>query len=159
MLVRLPKSVIRECMPLRKFMKYMELIGSRIIDVEHFSLEEVIDQQVWWDATVEEYTSIIMNDVWDILLRPDGKSYVSSMCLYKIKHVSYGSIKNFKERFVVINFSQKVGVDYEEKISLAMYASIQAIICISIVIRWRIHHMDVKTIFLNEIIKEEVYID
>jgi hypothetical protein len=46
---------------------------------------------------VEEYTSIMKNDVWDIVPRPEGKSIVSSKWLYKIKHAVDGSIEKFKE--------------------------------------------------------------
>jgi hypothetical protein len=51
---------------------------SSIIVVEPSNFEEVEDQQVLRDAMVEEYTSIMRNDVWDIVLRPKGKSMVSS---------------------------------------------------------------------------------
>jgi hypothetical protein len=54
---------------------------------------------------VEEYTSIMKNDVCDIVLRLEGKSVVSSKWLYKIKHVANGSIEKFKVRFVVRGFS------------------------------------------------------
>jgi hypothetical protein len=85
---------------------------------------------------------------------------VSSRWLYKIKHVANGSIKKFKVRFVARGFSQKEGVDYEETFSpVTRYASIQAVISIASVMRWRIHQMDVKTTFLNGIIEEEVYIE
>jgi hypothetical protein len=63
---------------------------------------------------VEEYTSIMKNDVWDIVPRPEGKSVVSSRWLYKIKHVADGSIKKYKARFVARGFSQKEGVDPDE---------------------------------------------
>jgi hypothetical protein len=47
-------------------------------------------------------------------------------------------------------------VEYEDTFSpVAKYASIQAVISISLVMRWRIHHMDVKTTFLNEIFEEK----
>jgi hypothetical protein len=36
---------------------------SSIIDVEPSSFEEVTDQEVWWDSMVEEYTSIMRNNV------------------------------------------------------------------------------------------------
>jgi hypothetical protein len=112
------------------------------------------------DAMVEEYTSIMRNDVWDIVSRLEGKSVVSSRWLYKIKHVADGSIEKFKVRFVVRGFSQKEGVDYEETFSpVTRYASIRVVISISLVMRWRIHQMDVKTTFLNGIIEEEVYIE
>jgi hypothetical protein len=47
----------------------------------------------------------------------------------KIKHVGYGSIDKFKERFVVRGFSQKEGVDYDETFSpITRYTSIREII-------------------------------
>jgi hypothetical protein len=52
-----------------------------------------------------EYTSIMKNDVWDIVPRLEGKSVVTSRWLYKIKHVADGSIEKFKARFVARGFS------------------------------------------------------
>jgi hypothetical protein len=42
---------------------------SSIIDVEPSNFEEEAYQQVWWDSMVEEYTFIMRNDVWDIVMR------------------------------------------------------------------------------------------
>ena len=47
-----------------------------------------------------EYTSIMKNDVWDIVPRLEGKSIVTSTWLDKIKHAIDGSIKKCKVRFV-----------------------------------------------------------
>ena len=63
---------------------------------------------------VEEYHSIMKNDVWEIVPRPEGKSVVTSRWLYKIKHGADGSIEKYKARFVTKGFSQKEGVDYDE---------------------------------------------
>jgi len=49
---------------------------------------------VWRDAMVEEYTSLIKNDVWEVVPRPEGNSMVTSRSLYKIKYVADGSIEN-----------------------------------------------------------------
>jgi hypothetical protein len=67
---------------------------------------------------VEEYTSIMKNDVWHIVPRPEGKSVVSSRWLYKIKHAADGNIEKFKVRFAVRGFSKREGVDYEETFAL-----------------------------------------
>jgi hypothetical protein len=91
---------------------------------------------------LEEYTSITRNDVQDIVSRPKGKLDVSSRWLYKIKHVADGSIKNFKVRLMARGFSQKEGVDHERTFAPVMrYASIQVVISIYSVMRWRIHQM------------------
>jgi hypothetical protein len=42
-----------------------------ILDSEPSSFQEAVDQ-VWRDAMVEEYTSIMKNDVWDIVPRLRG---------------------------------------------------------------------------------------
>jgi hypothetical protein len=99
-----PRSTVREQRPSKKFPNYMALM-SRIIDVDPCSFEEAKNQQVWLDAMVEEYTYIMMNDVWDMFSRLDGKSFVISIWLYEIKHDAYGSIENFKARFVQRGFS------------------------------------------------------
>jgi hypothetical protein len=54
---------------------------------------------------VEDYNSIMRNDVCYIVLRPEGNAVVYSIVLYKIKHFAYGTIENFKVRFVVRWFS------------------------------------------------------
>ena len=96
---------------------------------------------------VKEYTSIMKNTIWDIVSKSNRKSVVSSRELYKIKHVVDGSIEKFKARFVARGFSQKEGVDYEETFALiTRYASLQVVISIASVMRWRIHQMDVKTV-------------
>ena len=74
---------------------------------------------------VEDYTSIMRNDVWDIMERQKGKLVVSSRWLYKIKHVADDRIDNFKEKFVARGFSQNEGVDYEDTFSpITRYDSI-----------------------------------
>jgi hypothetical protein len=69
---------------------------SHIIDTEPSFHGEGTSQQVWKDAMAEEYQSILKNDVWDIVLRPEGKSVVTSKWIYKIKHVVDGSVRNTK---------------------------------------------------------------
>ena len=56
--------------------------------------------------SIEEYQSIMKNDVWDVVPRPNGKSIVTSKWIYKIKHAADGSIKKYKARFVAQGFSQ-----------------------------------------------------
>eukprot|EP00253_Pinus_taeda_P035445 PITA_35445 len=109
---------------------------------------------------MEEYSSIMKNDVWEVVPRLEGNSVVTSKWLYKIKHVADGSIEKFKARFVVREFSQVEGVDYEETFAhVARYTSIWSIISIAAEMDWKIHQMDVKTAFLNGFIQEEVYIE
>ena len=100
------------------------------------------------------------NDVWEIVLRPKKKFVVTSKWIYKIKHIADGGIEKYKPRFVARGFSQKEGIDYKETFApMARYISIRTILALAVVMKWKIHQMDVKTTFLNGIVKEEVYVE
>ena len=54
-------------------------------------------------------------------------------------------------------FSQIEGIDYDETFGpFARYSSIRSILALSGEMGWCVHHMDVKIVFLNGIIEEEV---
>jgi len=96
-----------------------------MIESKPTNFEEAIKKQVWKDAMIEEYASIMKNEVWEIIPRPKGKSIVSSKWIFKIKHATDGSIEKYKARYIARGFSQQEGVDYDKTFSLvAPYTSI-----------------------------------
>ena len=63
--------------------------------------------------------------MWEVVLRPKGKSMVTSKWIYKIKDAADGSFEKYKVRFMGHGFSQKEGVDYDETFApIARYTSI-----------------------------------
>jgi hypothetical protein len=158
-LVGAPRRSTRERRQPAKFNDYVALV-SQLVDSEPSNYQEAAQHQVWRDAMVEEYTSIMQNDVWEVVPRPTDRAVVGSRWIYKIKHGADGSIEKYKARFVAKGFSQKEGIDYEETFApVARYTSIRAIISFAAQMGWQIHQMDVKTAFLNGVLKEEVYIE
>jgi hypothetical protein len=102
---------------------------SHIIHFEPSCYEEATSHPVWRNVMMEEHQYIMKNDVWDIVLRPEGKSVVTYKWIYKIKHTVDGSIERHKTRFVATGFSQVEGIDYEETFApVARYTSIRMII-------------------------------
>ena len=78
---------------------------THIIDAEPSTYEETARLQVWKDAMMEEYQSIMKNDVWEVVPRPEGKFVVTLKWIFKIKHAADGSIEKYKMRFVARGFS------------------------------------------------------
>ena len=60
---------------------------------------------MWVYAMVDEYSSIMTNDVWEIVPRPQNRSIVGSRWIYKIKYVADGSIEKFKARFLAKGYA------------------------------------------------------
>lgn len=67
-----------------------------IPNVEPSNASEALKHQVWKDAMVEEYQSILKNDVWDIVPRPKEKSVISSKWLSKLSMLQMVALKNIK---------------------------------------------------------------
>jgi hypothetical protein len=112
-----PRGTFRDSKKPKRFSSYFSAM-SHIIDTEPSCHGESTGQQVWQDAMAEEYQSIKKNDVWDIVLRPEGKFVVTSSWIYKIKNAADGSVEKYKTRFVAKGFSQVEGIDYEETFAL-----------------------------------------
>ena len=104
---------------------------------------------------MDEYYSIMKNNTWEIVMRPEGKSMVTSKYIYKIMHAVKGNIEKHKARFLERGFSYKEGVNYEDTFApVARYTSLKDIIDLSSMMGWILHHIDVKTTFLNGVIEE-----
>eukprot|EP00253_Pinus_taeda_P024974 PITA_24974 len=135
---------------LDRYTRYMALVGE-CVETEPSSFKEVVKEPIWVDGMVEEYDSIVRNNVWDVVSRPENKSVVSSRWLYKVKQDADGSLEKHKARFVTRGFSQIEGIDYDEIFyPIARYSSIRSMLVLSAHMGWKIHQMDVKIAFFKK---------
>ena len=78
--------------------------------------------------------------------------------IYKTKYKADGLLDKHKERLVVKGYAQKEGIDYIETFAPTdKWETIRSLFSIADQKEWKIHHMDVKTAFLNGDLKEDVY--
>ena len=65
----------------------------------------------------------------------------------------------YKARVVAKGYVQKQGIDYEEVFApVARIETVRVILALAGSSGWRVHHLDVKTAFLNGRLEEEVYV-
>ena len=109
-----------------------------LINSKPSSFEEAAQHDVWQEDMVEKYDSIMKNQDWEIVPRPEGKKVVESRWISKVKHAADGSVEKYKAHFVDKGFSEKEGMDYEETFaSVARYSSIRTIISLAAEMGWR----------------------
>jgi hypothetical protein len=123
---------------------------TELIDAEPSTSEQAAKHGVWQEAMMEEYASIMKNDVWELVPRWDvwdvwelvseDKRVVVSRWIYKVKHAADGSVEKYKARFVAKGFSQKDRVNYEESFApVARYSSIRVVMSLAIEMGWCVH--------------------
>jgi hypothetical protein len=76
-----------------------------------------------------------------------------------VKKDELGNIVRYKAQLVVEGYIQRAGVDYDEVFApVARMESVRLMIAVVAHQGWEVHHMDVKSAFLNDDLQEEVYV-
>ena len=79
--------------------------------------------------------------------------------MFKVKKDEHGAIVKHKTRLVAKGYVQREGVDFEEVFApVARLESVRLILAVAAHRGWEVHHMDVKSAFLNCDLNEEVYV-
>jgi hypothetical protein len=105
-----------------------------------------------------EIESINCNRTWSLVPLPPDKKAISSRWVYKVKPGTAGNPTRYKARLVARGFEQKDGVDFLETFApVVRWETIRVLIAIAVHLNWPIHQLDILTAFLNDILKEDVY--
>ena len=126
---------------------------------EPTSFDEADREEKWRLAMKEEIESINSNDTWSLVEGVKGKKVIGLKWVYKLKKDSEGKIVKHKARLVAKGYVQQQGIDFEEVFApVARIETIRLIVALAVQGGWLLHHMDVKSAFLNGELLEEVYV-
>ncbi|KAK1423984.1 hypothetical protein QVD17_19295 [Tagetes erecta] len=121
---------------------------------------EAKDKPEWIKAMKDELNSIEKNNTWVLVNPPNGVRTIGLKWLYKAKRNADGSIYRYKARLVAKGYAQKPGIDFDEVFApVARIETIRFLIAHAAMKGWEIHHLDVKTAFLNGDLEEEIYVN
>ena len=115
--------------------------------------------QVWVKAMKEELDAIEKSATWELITPPIKCRPIGLKWVFKIKKNSRGEVTRHKARLVAKRYSQRYVIDYEEVFAhVARFESIRVLMALAAQGRWELHHLDVKSAFLNGKIEEEIYV-
>ena len=104
----------------------------------------------------EEILAILRNNTWTMVKSRKEIILIGVKWVFRVKKDNMGKVVRYKARLVVKGYSQKEGIDYGQVFSpVARMESIRILIAIAAQEEWELHHLDVKTAFLNGEIKED----
>ena len=79
--------------------------------------------------------------------------------MYKVKRDELGAIVMHKVRLVARGFVQREGIDFKEVFApVARMESVRLLLALAAAKDWRVHHLDVKSAFLNGGLAETVFV-
>jgi hypothetical protein len=107
----------------------------------------------------EEMRSIHDNQTWELTTLPAGHRAIGLKWVFKVKKDPAGLIVKHKARLVAKGYAQRQGVDFDEVFApVARLETVRLLLALAAHSGWQVHHMDVKSAFLNGELEEEVYV-
>jgi hypothetical protein len=129
-----------------------------IIEPENY--QEAFGDKAWQKAMKEELEVIEKNNTWELVERPIDKPVIGVKWVYKTKLHLDGSVQKLKAHLVAKGYAQKSGIDYNETFGpVARLDTIRTLIALAAQKGWKLFQLDVKSAFLNGVLKEEVYVE
>ncbi|GKA73488.1 retrovirus-related pol polyprotein from transposon TNT 1-94 [Tanacetum coccineum] len=111
------------------------------------------------EAMQEELNEFERLEVWELVPRPDRVMIITLKWIYKVKLDELGGVLKNKARLVARGYRQEEGIDFEESFApVARLEAIRIFIAFAAHMNMIVYQMDVKTAFLNGILREEVYV-
>ncbi|GJZ48005.1 retrovirus-related pol polyprotein from transposon TNT 1-94 [Tanacetum coccineum] len=121
--------------------------------------KDALTQACWIEAMQEELHEFERLEVWELVPRPDKVMVITLKWIYKVKLDEMGGILKNKARLVARGYRQEEGIDFEESFALvARLDAIRIFLAYAAHMNMIVYQMDVKTAFLNGILREEVYV-
>ena len=107
----------------------------------------------------EEVDQIEKNNTWTSMSRPKGKNVIGTKWVFRNKLNENGEVRRNKARLICKSYAQE-GVDQGETFSpVERHEGVKTLVAYLAYKKYKVYQMDVKSIFLNGILEEEVYIE
>ncbi|GJU59077.1 retrotransposon protein, putative, ty1-copia subclass [Tanacetum coccineum] len=98
-------------------------------------------------------------EVWELVPHPDKVMVITLKWIYKVILDELGGILKNKARLVARGYRQEEGINFEESFALvARLGAIRIFLAYAAHMNMIVYQMDIKTEFLNGILREVVYV-
>nr|GEY22118.1 retrovirus-related Pol polyprotein from transposon TNT 1-94 [Tanacetum cinerariifolium] len=137
----------------------LHISPSVLSKIEPKNFKSAIIKDCWFQAMQDEIHKFDRLQVWELVHQPDCVMIIVLKWIYKVKLDEYGDVLKNKARLVEKGYRQEEGIDFEESFApVARIEEIRIFITNAASRNMTVYQMDVKTAFLNDELKEEVYV-
>ncbi|GKA61810.1 retrovirus-related pol polyprotein from transposon TNT 1-94 [Tanacetum coccineum] len=123
------------------------------------SYKDALTESSWIEAMQEELNEFERLEVWELVPRPYQVMIITLKWIFKVKLDELGGMLKNKARLVARGYRQEEGIEFEESFTpVARLEAIRIFIAFAAHMNIVVYQMDVKTTFLNGILRKEVYV-
>jgi hypothetical protein len=122
------------------------------------SYHDVILYPEWQHMMSKEIAALERIGTWDLMPCPSHVCPITCKWVYKVKTCSDGSSECYKAHLIARGFQQEQDHDYDKTFThVAHMTTILTLLIVTSISEWSISQLDVKNVFLNGELREDVY--
>ena len=129
---------------------------------ESMNYKEALKFFYWSDWKVAmklKIASHIKNDIWELVNKSRERTIITGRWVFKLKYEVDDQIFRFKARWIVHEYKQQKEINYNEIwIEIVKFFSFRILFAIAAERRLQIQQMNIVTVFLYELLNENVYV-
>jgi hypothetical protein len=111
----------------------------------------------WRAAMEDEYGTLMSNGTWEVIPRPQGSNIITGKWIFTHKLCADGGFDRYKACWVLRDFTQRLGVDYNETFSpVVKPVTVHTMLATAVSRDWPIQQLDVKNVFLHDTLSKTV---
>ncbi|XP_070005109.1 uncharacterized mitochondrial protein AtMg00820-like [Nicotiana sylvestris] len=127
--------------------------------LEPKNIKEALKDADWITEMQEGLYQFKRNKVWHLVPRPSNRTIIGTRWVFRNELDEHRNTTRNKVRLIVQGYNQEEGIDYDETFApLARMEAIRINIASDSHIEFTLFQMDVKSAFLNDFLKEKVYV-
>jgi hypothetical protein len=127
--------------------------------LEPKKVNDALNDESWVEAMYKVFHQFIQNDVWSLVPRPTDHNIIGTKWIFKNKYNKHSIVVRNKTHLVAYRYTQVEGIDFYETFApVARLESIRTLLEIACHLKFKLYQMDEKSVFLNGLLHEEVFV-
>ncbi|KAL3690152.1 hypothetical protein R1sor_016461 [Riccia sorocarpa] len=144
--------------PPQRYIDYNLALTVELREPESF--QQALQDPRWRRAIAAEIQSLKKKQTCDLAPLPSGARPISARWIFRIKPSTQPTVAPIcKARLVARGFQQRLGIDYFDTFApVVKFTTLRAVLSLSARAAWPLHHLDIKSAFLQGELDEAVYL-
>ena len=117
-----------------------------------------LNAKEWQEALDYKISQLKKHGTWVVQDLPPGQTVIPCSGVVRVKRGPNGKVQSYRVRIVAGGHRQVKGINYTETFSAAAKMPTIHVVLVNAAHQdWEIEHIDVKSVYLNAPLKEEIY--
>lgn len=128
--------------------------------LEPKNTKDALNDEFWIYTMKEELTKFTRQNMWTLVPRPFDANSIGTKWVYQTKTYGKGEIVRNMAHLAAQGYSQEQGIEFDETYALVSWIElVRLLLAIACDLVFKLFQMDVKSVFLKSLLKDEVYVE